>query len=489
MSEPLPVEAYVETSPTRPQKRRIISIRWTLPLFVVTPVVIGIALTSSLAYISGKRAIDDSIDTIGKEVAKNIENEVLRYLEAPISLSESALAGANSGVLNLQDMRALSNNFWRITQSKQLPKIFFYGNRLGHIAYSERTKEEHIIKIKDVATQDQYITYLADNDGNPVTIKATDAQYNPKAQDWYKNAKKHQQPIWSQVYVAQDGTNLVLTRATPFFNASGQLEGVFGSDISLLELNKFLDDLTESSKGEAFILEKTGALIAASNDANLFSGEGDTFTRVKAEESSNPLLKAMISQLSQKNSGHNGIADHTSSNMISDGFSFNYGGQAQLAYVYNLDVNSNLDSSFSDWLIVVTIPKNTYTKTFNKNTRQTLFWGGVTTVVASLLAFAAARYMLQPIEKLNQAADDIKQHQFNPATLADVMQRPDEFSVLADVFDDMATVVVSREQTLADQVKQLEQEKLQYGTRGSDRYALDAAIRHAKQARNQYLKH
>jgi nitrate/nitrite-specific signal transduction histidine kinase len=109
------------------------------------------------------------------------------------------------------------------------------------------------------------------------------------------------------------------------------------------------------------------------------------------------------------------------------------------------------------------------------------------TGIASLLSLAAALYIIHPINKLTQAAIDIKNNQFSPDNLADIIARPDEFSELANLFNDMAIVVVSREQSLAEQVKLLETEIHQREGRGNNRQKLETLLKRAEKARQAYI--
>ena len=462
MSEPVLFESYAEPPLTRPTQRRIISIRWTLPLFVVTPVIIGIGLTSWLAYKSGRNAVEDTINKISTEVANNIETEVVSYLEAPILVSKMLVSEVNSGILDIQDMAAVTSH-------------------LSEISKTVKT---------DRSSQNIENLFYANESGAHAASRIDTANYDRRKRPWYEDAKNAKAAIWADVYNDQKTSSLVLPRATPIFNQAGGLEGIFGIDIFLPTLSDFLRNLKVSPTGQAFILEmegsqkSTGELIATPAAEILVNEQSGDNNSLKAIESENELVNRTAAYILNIDNGSlfqecdlNGASNRNFSDceFTSDGqkylFRVNYLGE------YGIP-----------WLIVVTIPQNDYMGSIYAIVKQAILIGVLIILLASLLALAGAMYMIRPIEKLNQAANDIKQHQFNPDTLADVMQRPDEFSILADVFDDMATVVVSREQSLSDQVKQLEVEKLQYGTKGGDRYALDAALHHAKQVRSQYRK-
>ncbi|MEL7224916.1 MAG: hypothetical protein AAGL17_08615 [Cyanobacteria bacterium J06576_12] len=60
--------------------RRMVTIRWTLPLCVIAPLVSGIALTSWLAFRSGQQAVEELVDKVSLEVTATIDKQVRSYL-------------------------------------------------------------------------------------------------------------------------------------------------------------------------------------------------------------------------------------------------------------------------------------------------------------------------------------------------------------------------------------------------------------------------
>ncbi|MEM9905316.1 MAG: cache domain-containing protein [Cyanobacteria bacterium P01_D01_bin.44] len=475
----MPVRAHAApstdiTTGLKATRRRLVSIRWTLPICVVTPLVSGILLTSCLAFRSGQTAVDELVGKISTEVAANIEKQVASYLAQPSMVSAAVSAEVASGNINTQDTRELGQDLWQLTQSDLLTNNFYYGSKSGEFVYSQRQGDQSRLDFVDDATDFRRIAYQTDASGN-LTEQLSVTDYDPRVRTWYKEAAFHEAPVWSQVYVAKSRADLTLTRATPIVNKSGQVEGVFGIDVYLFELSNFLRNLAVSPNGRAFIIEKSGDLIAISADEKPFIERGDDKLRLAAVDSQDPLVRATASHLLKATGDLEQIDSHYS-------FEFELEGQKQVAHIYQLqELGVN-------WLIGVTIPQDDYMETIHANARHTLMIGVTVTIIASLLALAAALYIIRPIHQLNQAAADIKLNRFNPDDLSGVIARPDEFSELAELFNDMAMVVVSREQSLAEQVKLLKTEIDQSGGSGGDCQKLEALLKRAKQVRKSYPK-
>ena len=450
--------------------KRIVSIRWSLPLCVVTPLVSGILLSSWLAFRSSQKAVDELVGKISTEVAANIEKQVASYLTKPSLISAVIEAEVVSGNLNIQDIRDLGQSLWHLTQSDSLTNNLYYGNSSGEFVYSERHNDQNRIDFVDQATDFRRISYQAENP-TKLTKQLNSIDYDPRGRTWYKEAVSNQAPIWSQVYVANSRADLTLTRAVPIFNKSGQLEGVFGTDVYLFELSNFLQNLSISPNGKAFIVETSGDLIAISAKEKPFIVRGDDRLRLTATNSQTPLVRETVTHLLENIDDLRNMDDAYS-------FEFDLDGEKQLAHVYHLKELG------IDWIIGVTIPQNDYMETIRATARHTLIIGVGITIVASLLALTAALHIIRPINQLNQAADEIKRNQFDPRTLAGVASRSDEFSELAKLFNDMAIVVMSRQQTLSEQVKLLKSEIDQNGCVGHQQ--LETVLRQAQQVRKAY---
>ena len=144
--------------------KRLVSIRWSLPLCVVTPLVSGILLSSWLAFRNGQKAVDELVGKISAEVAANIEKQVDSYLTKPSLISAVIEAEVASGNLNIQDIRELGETLWTLTQADGLTNNLFYGNELGEFVYSERHDGVNRMDFVDKATNFQRIAYEVDDE-------------------------------------------------------------------------------------------------------------------------------------------------------------------------------------------------------------------------------------------------------------------------------------------------------------------------------------
>jgi len=424
--------------------RKIVTIRWTLPLCVIAPLISGIALTSWLAYRSGQQAVEELIDKISLEVTATVEKQVTSYLLEPSVIAAAVKAEVASGNINIADTTELSRDLWQLTRSEQLTQNAYYGNEKGEFVYSQYQDGQNRIDIRARVTNFKRTPYYTDDKGS-ITKPLPESEYDKSSydtydhrqRDWYKNTAEAKLGTWSDVYQARGNGQLTITRATPIFKSNGEIEGIFGTDVYLSELSNFLQDLDLSPNARAFIIDSKDNLIAISSDQPL--------SMSAAVESTDPLVQETARGLLDEVGSFDSIEQQHM-------FTFESKGNKQLVHVYRLQEQG------IDWLIGVTLPKSDYMGDIRTGAWQTFILGTMITGGASLLALGAALNIVRPINRLTQAAQDIKNNHFDPENLADVIARPDEFSELAILFNDMATVVVSREQSLAEQVLQLKTE-------------------------------
>ncbi|NEQ55844.1 MAG: hypothetical protein F6K11_38060 [Leptolyngbya sp. SIO3F4] len=193
--------------------KRLVSIRWSLPLCVITPLVSGILLTSWLAYRSSQKAVDELVGKISKEVAVNIEKQVDSYLTKPSLISKVIETEVANGNLKIQDTRELAKSLWQLTQAEGLTNNFYYGNEAGEFVYSEHQSDVSRIDFVDKDTDFRRIAYQT-NDVTDLSKQIRVTDYDPRIRTWYKEAAFNKTPIWSQVYIANSREALTLTRAT-----------------------------------------------------------------------------------------------------------------------------------------------------------------------------------------------------------------------------------------------------------------------------------
>lgn len=446
-------EISLEYVPDRPRglRQRLLSIRWVLPIMMVAPLITGIGLTGVLAYRSGQAVVDELTQEVGNEITERIEQRLQDRLRELIIINDVVAADFRSGELTLNQPEKLRQELWQLAQLTNVGNAtaIIYGTPKNEFTGIKRLQDgTHYFYYRDASMVDRRTVYPLDARGN-IAGPSRSEPYKLFTRTWYTNAIAAQNSIWSDAYISIEPRDLTITRTTPLRNGAGDVIGVVGIDVYLESLSRFLGELKIGKTGEAFIIERSGELVATSV-GNPFIEDGGEQQRITAANSEAPLVSQTAALLLKEYSSFDAIQKTTT--VLREG--------NQVVQVRVLP----FQESGLDWLVVVAIPQSDFMESIQANRQRTLIMGSIITGAAALLSVLLSRWLVRPIARLNQAATDITQNQYDLDDLADVAARPDELGTLASLFNDMAMVVLSREQGLTEQVASLRSEIARYGS-------------------------
>ncbi len=114
--------------------------------------------------------------------------------------------------------------------------------------------------------------YSVDDRGNPAKLVEQRPDYHPADRPWFQRAVQARKASWSPVYIDFSGRGLAITAVRPFYRGN-TLQGVFGSSFVLKDIDNFLGKLKISETGVAFIIERSGELVATSTGEPLVQGD------------------------------------------------------------------------------------------------------------------------------------------------------------------------------------------------------------------------
>ena len=432
----------------------MVSIRKVLPALIVFPIFVAVGVTGWLSFRSGQQSVEMLASKLGEEVSDRIESEVATYMKDPQVFNELTLAVIRSGNLNVQNLRQLERYLWHQINWDNSIMSSFYGNEAGEFIEINLTEDgTGVLRIREQEAGPIRTTYQLDAQGNRLG-QISIGEFDPRQRPWYQTAKATGEMTWSPIYrFAFQEAVLGITAVAPVYGSGGTLQGVLGIDISLNQLSEFLNSLDISPAGAAFIVERSGAIVASSVVENLLV-EGETrhrsevgnSERLLGVDSVNPTIQGTAQEL---------VARFNSLDTIQtrQNFKFSLDGKMQM-----VAVNPIQDGRGLDWLVVAIVPESDFMGYIYENTRNTVVLSLAALVAATLLGIAIAKWLIQPILRLSATAYDIEIGKFDPNSLTDVIKRSDEVGQLARIFQDMANKIYAREQGFKDQLSSLQNE-------------------------------
>jgi adenylate cyclase len=193
------------------------------------------------------------------------------------------------GAIHVDDAHEMTFYMMRLLEKLALAKEIYWGDVNGNwisVRKAEHGFTSQIITrspIKTpaastttakttVATTQATATFVyLDKQYREVGRRVISIDYDPRNRPWFIQAATQKKTIWTDVYTFEPTSYyLGITVATPIFHQNGSaLLGVFGIDIGLDYLSRFLETQTISKKSEIILLDKHGVIIATPSLARL----------------------------------------------------------------------------------------------------------------------------------------------------------------------------------------------------------------------------
>ncbi|NES25173.1 MAG: HAMP domain-containing protein, partial [Symploca sp. SIO3E6] len=407
----------------------------------------AVGLVGYLSFQNGQKAVNELGTKLSGKITDNIEQHVQNYIEIPRRWLQLNAATIHSGE-NLEELSSLERLFWQQLQATDFKAYIYFGSQQGEfIGIEPRQTGETLLKIKDQFTVSDRQIYSLDNQGKRLELINTDS-YEPHTRPWYTAAEESGEFIWS-IYLDAFQPIFVTTPALPIYDQANTFQGVMAIDLPLTKINDFLKKLQISDSGKAFIIERSGAIVATSTEMPPFVTIDQRQKRLFANEHRDPLIKATAEHLYQNFDNLNQIKVVTQPN-------FEIEGAGHFLQVTPLHYEGGLD-----WLIVVVIPESDFMEEINANRNTTIWLCLIALVVATGLGVLTSRWITQPILQLKDAAQalerDLEQGQLEQEDFDEirVAERFEELGVLARAFNSMKRQLQQSFTTLATTNEQL----------------------------------
>jgi PAS domain S-box-containing protein len=402
-----------------------VPLQFALTVPLILPIVAAVSLVGYLSFKSGQKAVHNLIINLGEKVADEIEYKFYDYLENPHQIHQSVLSAIYNNDLSLDNYRQLQCYFWQSVRQPNFITHIGIGKSNGDVIAVEKETDDSlgiVLQIRDKYSNFQRDTYTLDSQCNLVNL--IDSQpYDARQRPWYQTAVTAGRPTWSPFHLSGSEVELELNAVTPIYSPEKELLGVLYSEVTLDRLTAFLNHLEISSSGQAFLIERSGNLIASTTESATIRSNGQ-LKRKSILESESPLIQSIAQQIFKQLGGFTTLNNNKY-------LTLDFEGQKQLTYIAPLK-----DIRGLDWLIVVVIPEEDFMQDIRANTQTTILLCLFTVLVAILFGLMTTRWVIQPILRLNQVAKNLAQRQWKQTNIS--LERSDELGELAESFNQMA---------------------------------------------------
>lgn len=409
-------------------------LRWVLVVPFVLQISVAVGLTGYFSLRNGEQAVNDLAAKLSREVTTRTEERIRNLADVPhlfLQINEKAI---QTGNLDIEDFPNVQRYFWRQVQLSNFVSTLYYANTEGDfilLKKGENQQEPDLVYIRDKSTEPLRKIYRLDKQGNSTELIKS-AEYDPRTRPWYKTAIQAGKPTWSPIYVFTATPELGITPVVPIYNQTGAIRGVLAIDLTLTQISDYLRNLKISRSGQAFIIERSGDIIASSTDEVPFVTSKEGRERRNAVNSNNPLTRDTALYLQKQFKSFDKI--NSNQQLI-----FDINGKRQF-----LQVTAIRDGRGLDWLMVVVIPEVDFMERINANTRSTILLCLAALILATVFGILTARSITKPILSLSAAswtlAKQAATSEFASTNLEQKveMQGAKELKILAQAFNHMA---------------------------------------------------
>ena len=394
-----------------------ISLRLVLIIPFVLQIVGAVGLVSYLSYYTGGKVVENMAKELIAEISDHIDQGLNDYLEHLIQTSENNASLIKLGIMNYQDLATVKNYFWRQLQIvDQINDAAITTEQQRFLAVAKQKDGSAVIILRDQSTNYKLNTYFTDNIGNydqskNIISSQTKFSKDIRSSNWYQAAKNAAgEGIWHFV-VSRNNHNepiLIIAYLLAFFDQNNTFQGVVSTSIPLSQLEDFLRKLKIGKTGQAFILERSGLLVASSTGEDPFLlGLSTSFNFSKPDN----LSKYRLNTLNSRND----LTRETTQNLLAhfqgierittkQNFIFvSKNGQRYFVETIPASVHRNLD-----WLTVVVIPEADFFEEIKKNIGWNIILYGLTILISAGIGFMITRCVTKSILQLNKATEALE---------------------------------------------------------------------------------
>lgn len=371
-------------------------IRQVLIFSFAFEIFIAVGIISFLSNKFSQIAINNIAEQWRGEVGNRIQNHVKNFLDNAQLMNQVNKNYLIQDEVAVTDLSKIENFLYQQMQSFSSVPYTAWGSETGDYVGIARTDDnQYQVEIASKATKGEYQTYQLNPDGTRGQLLKVFPNYDPRLRPWYQQAVKAQQATWTPIYLWFDSSRIALDTVLPVYDAQGKKLGVLDTPITLSSISHFLSQLEISPSGKSFILDNTGAIIASSEFELDSQIKNPSLKKLLDAHSKDSIIRETAVYLTQK---------YPNLSKVKSPLSFSFQGQNQRNFVRVIPFR---DRPGIDWLIGVVIPEKDFMEILWADQQLTLIVSIIALFIAIGVGIFTARWITDPILKINQASKAI----------------------------------------------------------------------------------
>ncbi|HNL74227.1 MAG TPA: adenylate/guanylate cyclase domain-containing protein, partial [Leptospiraceae bacterium] len=376
--------------------------------FSLTFLVLSVMGVTGFTYYKNSTAILSLTEDLIDQINNRVIQKTTSYLFTAVDMTELSSKVAGEGANSILDNQGLNSLMINILILHPQLTMFNIGNERGDFLMQKRWTDGTIAtKTIDRSKKDPVVKWkYRDQTGKIIKEEVVQEDYDPRKRPWYIGAKEKSGLFWSDVYIFATGKIPGITASAPVKDGEGNLMGIFGLDIPLIEISNFLEDLRKEIQDKkygktaiAFIVNSKGDLVAYPDVTQpMIKGEDGNLRsrKVKELEVNPPIVQDSYEKFIQEKQTK---------------FTFETGGKRYIASYKKFP-----DNFEKDWTIGLVVPEDDYIGAIKETNDLMLTISIVILCIAMVLAL-----ILNRIKKALNARNEFIKNTFGRYLSDDVV--------------------------------------------------------------------
>lgn len=372
-----------------------------LPITVSAPLLVGIPVLAVGLWLSvmwNRQSRDAVVQLADQNIAQIHEmaaTKVVDELSIPVRICRLNEHLVRSGALPPGDLDAWRATLVREAEAFDMLSAISWGAADGRTAWISRYDEGvYYWAAKSDPGDSTMREWRVDANGAIPEQPSNTFEFDLFSRPWFQAPRDARQPTWSEPFVWVGGgegasPTLGISYGIPLYDPSGTLIGIMDADFSLNDLSRFLRSIEMGKHGVGVLVGHNGTLLGRSNEAPLFSSEGQ---QVVAEESSDRLVRAAADFLKET------AAQSLSRSRVDI--------EGEPHYVLASPVGKDLGL---DWTLVTLIPERDFVGNIEQGFQRSWLISLFGVALAVMAGLVAARWLVRPLVQLVTAVRRIGQ--------------------------------------------------------------------------------
>jgi GAF domain-containing protein len=269
-----------------------------LPVIGVSVVMLLVAAIAYYVYAANRHGATLLSNDLVNAIEERVVMEMHAYFEPPqhlLELADTAIEGRPVFEARRDAERYARHALARVPAVSALSYADPDGNYLFVLRNDKGSFDS---KLVDRRNDGHRVTWTRrDANGRIVTTQDDPADtFDPRVRPWYLAATNARKPIWTDTYQFFTLHRPGITFSLPRYAADGKLQTVLALDIELDSLCTFLSKLKIGTSGKAYIIDRTGRLVAFPSD-KWEVAEGDAAKAPMLDEVGDPVLTMAFNRL------------------------------------------------------------------------------------------------------------------------------------------------------------------------------------------------